>query len=366
MVSYADFMTLMFAVFLVLYSFAMSKQSEAQSMVKGLVQSFNEMGLISSTPGVIAIPGPIAQMAADASLASAQASQNKVNAPVQGGGGVMDFGVVLNNEGSTEGDGEGQGDLTQTEALDPNSGAVSTEIKATANEEQTGLEADTDNMSGSEGVSTEELDGEGENGTPFDSIKESLTRTLEEMNELQDVEISADENWLTINIGSKVLFAEQSASILNASRPIIKAIARAISNINNYVRVRGYTDNTYIKDIVYKNNWELSSARANAVLDLLISYGVDPARLASEGYGQYSPLFSNATEAGRAKNRRVVIAISRKAMKSEKLKILDDTQPETDLVPRENNSERKTPRAGEWDLNIDHDEDGAIEFSFDN
>ena len=72
MVSYADFLTLLFAVFVVLYSFAMSKSVDAESMIKGLMASFNEMGMISSVPGVIALPGPVANLMADASLASAQ------------------------------------------------------------------------------------------------------------------------------------------------------------------------------------------------------------------------------------------------------------------------------------------------------
>ena len=78
LVSYGDFLTLMFAVFVVLYSFAMAKSVDAQSMVKGLMASFNEIGMISSVPGVIALPGPVANLMADASLASAAASQQEV------------------------------------------------------------------------------------------------------------------------------------------------------------------------------------------------------------------------------------------------------------------------------------------------
>ena len=95
LVSYGDFLTLMFAVFVVLYSFAMAKSVDAQSMVKGLMASFNEIGMISSVPGVIALPGPVANLMADASLASATASQQEVQNETAGGGGVMDFGVTI-------------------------------------------------------------------------------------------------------------------------------------------------------------------------------------------------------------------------------------------------------------------------------
>ena len=56
-------MTLMFAVFVVLYSFAMAKSVDAQSMIKGLMASFSEMGMVSAVPGVIALPGPVANSA---------------------------------------------------------------------------------------------------------------------------------------------------------------------------------------------------------------------------------------------------------------------------------------------------------------
>ena len=117
MVSYADFMTLMFAVFVVLYSFAMTKQSEAQSMVQGLVQSFNEIGMISSTQGVIALPGPIAAAQTEAVLATASANAQDVNADSQGGGGVMDFGVSapVNESLDSEEDPSVEGNLTQSE-----------------------------------------------------------------------------------------------------------------------------------------------------------------------------------------------------------------------------------------------------------
>ena len=126
MVSYADFMTLMFAVFVVLYSFAMTKQSEAQSMVQGLVQSFSEIGLISSTPGVIALPGPIAQAQVEEALATAQSRQDTVNSPVQGGGGVMDFGTpaptqTVQPEENVE-DFDVTGNLTTAEVEDPTAG----------------------------------------------------------------------------------------------------------------------------------------------------------------------------------------------------------------------------------------------------
>ncbi|MGV3592635.1 MAG: OmpA family protein, partial [Gammaproteobacteria bacterium] len=64
-----------------------------------------------------------------------------------------------------------------------------------------------------------------------------------------------------------------------------------------------------IQSPVFPSNWELSSARAAAVVRLFAQFGIDPQRMASIGYGEYKPIANNDTEAGRTKNRRVVIVI---------------------------------------------------------
>jgi chemotaxis protein MotB len=77
----------------------------------------------------------------------------------------------------------------------------------------------------------------------------------------------------------------------------------------NKLHVEGFTDDRPIQSPIFPSNWELSSARAAAVVRLFIQFGVDPLRMASIGYGEYKPIASNETEAGRNKNRRVVIVI---------------------------------------------------------
>jgi chemotaxis protein MotB len=64
---------------------------------------------------------------------------------------------------------------------------------------------------------------------------------------------------------------------------------------------------------IYASNWELSMARATVILRELQRLGVQPERMAAEGYGEFSPFADNATAEGRAENRKVVIAISKLA-----------------------------------------------------
>ncbi len=365
MVSYADFMTLMFAVFVVLYSFAMTKQSEAQSMVQGLVQSFNEIGMISSTQGVIALPGPIAAAQTEAVLATASANAQDVNADSQGGGGVMDFGVSapVNESLDSEEDPSVEGNLTQSELETPTQGHdlrdfETTDLPQHATREggiTPGGESDFLDQGGQGPSDSDDL-GESTVGEPFDAIERSISSTIEELGLESSIMVEKDSRFITINIGSSLLFAEDSASVLNSSRPVIAAIARTLSTINNYVRVRGYTDNTFVANSVYKDNWELSSARAVAVLNELEAFGVQPQRLATESYGQYSPFYSNSTRAGRAQNRRVVIAISRNAIKPTDLPILPG---ESEKIVSTN-----PINAGAGGIQFNRGADGNLELNF--
>ncbi|MDY4993854.1 MAG: OmpA family protein [Succinivibrio sp.] len=173
------------------------------------------------------------------------------------------------------------------------------------------------------------------------------------------IDIEEDPHWLTININSGLIFAEGSASVLAASRPIIARIAVAISNINNYIRIRGYTDNTFIPNGIFRNSWDLSANRAVSVLEELEKAGIIPERMAVEAFGQYSPKYSNATVAGRAMNRKVVIAISRYAMEAPKT----INVPEGGLI-KSKGDDVPQGSAGTADLNVVRGEDNTIELNF--
>ena len=77
------------------------------------------------------------------------------------------------------------------------------------------------------------------------------------------------------------------------------------------MRVEGFTDDVPIHTAHFSSNWELSSARAAAVVQLLIGKGLDPEKLMAAGYGQYQAVAPNTTPEGRAKNRRVVLMVAR-------------------------------------------------------
>lgn len=115
-----------------------------------------------------------------------------------------------------------------------------------------------------------------------------------------------------INLPASMLFNQGSAKITNEDtllllKRIVVIIKQLPKNVN--ILVNGYTDNTPPASwSTYKNNWQLSSARAVSVVQALQKDGVSGKRLAAVGYGKYNPIASNKTASGRAKNRRVTIS----------------------------------------------------------
>jgi len=112
-----------------------------------------------------------------------------------------------------------------------------------------------------------------------------------------------------IELPSSLLFKPGSATIVNEdSLLFLKRIALIVDELPNSTRVsvRGHTDNQQPgKNSPFKDNWELSSARAISVLKELILDGVSPKRISAAGFAEFSPKATNATKSGREKNRRV-------------------------------------------------------------
>lgn len=114
---------------------------------------------------------------------------------------------------------------------------------------------------------------------------------------------ACDSTMATLLSRARIEFPTGEASIGGASTRLLDSIAEAAADCTGALRIEGYTDNVG-KDA---NNAALSLRRAEAVRAALIARGVTPARLVAKGYGAASPLASNNTADGRARNRRIEI-----------------------------------------------------------
>lgn len=140
-------------------------------------------------------------------------------------------------------------------------------------------------------------------------MSEQLSATLREGLVAGDVAINIVEDGVQITVASDFLFASGSARVEGDADLILQRIAAALRDSVLPVRVEGHTDNLPISTVQFPSNWELSAARAAWVVRRLAENGVDAERLSMLGYGQFRPLTSNDSEAGRRANRRVAIII---------------------------------------------------------
>jgi outer membrane protein OmpA-like peptidoglycan-associated protein len=113
---------------------------------------------------------------------------------------------------------------------------------------------------------------------------------------------------LVVGIAEGMIFRPGQTAILDGSLPALREIARfLVSYSKNRVIIRGYTDSSGSSE----RNVFLSRERAAVVRQYLVNAGIDPGRLTYEGRGSSKPVASNATEAGRSRNRRVEVVVSK-------------------------------------------------------
>jgi chemotaxis protein MotB len=127
---------------------------------------------------------------------------------------------------------------------------------------------------------------------------------------------SINERGLVIRLlTDQLLFDSGSAVLKTGSEPLLAHISKALvsGGTTNPVRVEGNTDNQPITTSAFPSNWDLSSARADAVVRYLIATGLGAKRLSVTGYADQRPIASNATAAGRAANRRVELVVLRRS-----------------------------------------------------
>ena len=237
LVSYADFITLLFAFFVVMYSISSVNEGKFRVLSDSLVASFS--------------------------------SPSRSMDPVQIGMSTSSFPLVLNRTPIK---------------LDMPSSMGKDAIKVDAPETNT-------------------------HSPEMDELGQKVNNALKALLATKLVSVRKSDNWLEIEINSRLLFSSASSRLSPSAEPVLRGLSNVLKRRNNKIHVEGFTDDLPIKSNIYPSNWELSAARAATVVRLFATYGVPPKNLASIGYGQYQPKVANDSTENRATNRRVVIVI---------------------------------------------------------
>ena len=239
LVSYADFITLLFAFFVVMYSISQVNQSKYRVLSETFEHAFNSRQLTTDTTS----SNPI----------------EKIINPIQVG----------------------------EPALSPDPSAI-----------------DVEQESAGDAAST--------SSGQLQEISALVNERFADLINDELVSVSSNELWLQIELKDSILFASGGTDLSLQAQAIFDEIAGILKGYSNPIQVEGYTDNIPINNPRYPSNWELSSARASAIVKLLAARGVAPQRLSAVGFGEFQPVASNEHPAGRAQNRRVALMIARR------------------------------------------------------
>lgn len=148
-------------------------------------------------------------------------------------------------------------------------------------------------------------------------IKTELEKALAPQIKRSEVRLRSTKEGLVISLEEIGFFNSGSAQLKPGALPALAKIASILSDDPENLRIEGHTDNIPIHNSQFMSNWELSTARATRVLNILITrFNFSPDRLSAAGYAQYHPVASNDTPAGRAMNRRVDIVVLRNDLHS--------------------------------------------------
>lgn len=256
LVSYADFMTLLFAFFVVMYSISSVNQDKYRMLSEAMVSAFKQpSATLESAQLAPQVPDPLLQ---PDPFSESHSAQTTFLAPLREI--YHQHGVGL--------DGEDTGDVNKTP------GEKENEAQEQISE-----------------VS--------------DQIEEGMSAWINS----DIVDIKRNKFWIEVEINSSLLFNSASSRLIPEALPLLNQLSQQLVGLPNRIQVEGFTDNRPISTPVFPSNWELSSARAAAVVRLFEQNGVDSSRLASIGYGENRPIAENDNDVARAKNRRVVIVI---------------------------------------------------------
>ena len=259
LLTYADMITLLMALFMVLFSISSVNVSKVQSLQESLRAAFS--GNILPGGKAIASPG-----------ASANASHAPTSVDLQS------IVPVTAQQASTL-----QSSSTHGAAA---SATVASSVQAAAAQQEANV---------------------------FAHIKRLLDSYAARHGISSSVKTTIEPRGLVIRVlTDQLLFASGQAALERRSQSLLGEIAQLLNVDETHpIDVEGNTDDVPIHSDLYPSNWELSTARASTVLRFLAEHGVAEHRLTAVGYADQRPLESNATPAGRARNRRVEIVMKR-------------------------------------------------------
>ncbi|WP_433827459.1 flagellar motor protein MotB [Actinoplanes sp. CA-015351] len=259
LVSYADMLTLLFVLFVVLFSMSSVDQKKFAELAAGLSAGFG----------------------ADSAAFSGQ------SAPLDGAANTAQ--VVQIDPGSNPGDGTSGTEGLNQKQKDAVEAAIKAEDrkKASANAEKAAQEAED-----------------------LKEVENKISDALAKENLLGNAKFTIDSRGLVVTIiTNEVVFAGNRADLQTGGRKILGAVAPTLVKLPNRIEVDGHTNQLKAKTTFYPSGWELSSARASTVVRFFTEHGIVKKRLSAVGFSDTKPLIDPSDPRSVTQNRRVDVVV---------------------------------------------------------
>lgn len=137
-----------------------------------------------------------------------------------------------------------------------------------------------------------------------------LVKRFQAMIDAGTLKVKVIDGRMVVELATDILFPPGSATLSKDGKQAIKDVAEVLASIpDREYQVAGHTDNDAIHTEQFPSNWYLGSARAIAVIDVLVGNGLDATRVSASSYAEHQPIDTNRTKEGKAANRRIEIVI---------------------------------------------------------
>ena len=157
-------------------------------------------------------------------------------------------------------------------------------------------------------------------------LQTKVQAQVNKMGNEKDVMAEVNERGLVIHMMESAMFDEARAELKPHARELLNLVASDIINLPNHVRVEGHTDDRPINTDRFPSNWELSTARATAVVRHMVdNHAFPPEKISALGFASYRPFVPNNSVENRARNRRVdVVVLTMELSQKEPQSRIDD------------------------------------------
>ncbi|WNV04470.1 OmpA family protein [Candidatus Methylospira mobilis] len=295
---YADLSTLLFALFVVMYSVSSVNEVKYRILTTSVLNAF---GQAPPPAAALPIPKPELELAPATSNEPAATLNETVASAVAPENVMLQMSKTLSQNPQPE-SGAGKGNNAPgAPALPGGDNLISIQPPLPA--EPPGGGPSANNAAQQEEEETEQIKQQ------MDGVANDIRSALASMIKGGSVSVTRSNRGVRIEINASVLFTPGGYKLTEESIRALSATSQILAQKNYTIQVDGYTDNVPIKNSIFPSNWELSAARAGAVVRLFTQNGIADERLTATGHSANDPVQSNETAEGRAKNRRVTVGI---------------------------------------------------------